>query len=98
MAVEDLDALEATLELLRDPAAQRRIAQSEAEITRGEWLDEAALRAMVRRSDLRPFESPGRRRVSTPRGQYPVPADRRGTKVIRITASRRQPLGFRHRI
>jgi len=49
MAVEDLDALEATLELLRDPAAQRRVAQSEAEITRGEWLDEAALRAMVRK-------------------------------------------------
>lgn len=49
MAVEDLDALEATLELLRDPAAQRRIAQSEAEIDRGEWLDETALRAMVRR-------------------------------------------------
>jgi antitoxin YefM len=48
MSVEDLDSLEATLELLRDPAAQRRIAQSEAEITRGEWLDEAALRAMVR--------------------------------------------------
>jgi antitoxin YefM len=49
MAVEDLDALEATLELLRDPAAQRRVAQSEAEITRGEWLDEVALRAMVRK-------------------------------------------------
>lgn len=49
MAVEDLDALEATLELLRDSAAQRRIAQSEAEITQGDWLDEAALRAMVRK-------------------------------------------------
>ena len=49
IAVEDLDALEATLELLRDPAAQRRIAQSEAEITRGEWLDEATLRALVRK-------------------------------------------------
>lgn len=49
MAVEDLDSLEATLELLRDPAAQRRIAESEAEIARGEWLDEEAVRAMVRR-------------------------------------------------
>jgi prevent-host-death family protein len=47
MAVEDLDSLEATLELLRDPAAQRRIAESEAEIARGEWLDEAALRGMT---------------------------------------------------
>lgn len=49
MAVEDLDSLEATLELLRDPAAQRRIAESESEIAEGEWLDEAALRAMVRK-------------------------------------------------
>ena len=31
------------------PAAQRRIAKSEVEITRDEWLDEAALRAMIRR-------------------------------------------------
>ena len=49
MAVEDLDAIEATLELLRDPAAQRRIAQAEAEIARGEWLDEDEVRAMLRR-------------------------------------------------
>lgn len=49
MAVEDLESLEATLELLRDPAAQRRIAESEAEIARGEWFDEEAVRAMVRR-------------------------------------------------
>jgi prevent-host-death family protein len=50
MAVEDLDAIEATLELLRDPAAQRRIAEAETEIARGEWLDEAEVRAMLRRS------------------------------------------------
>jgi prevent-host-death family protein len=49
MAVEDLDAIEATLELLRDPAAQRRVAQAEAEIARGEWLDEDQVRAMLRR-------------------------------------------------
>jgi prevent-host-death family protein len=49
MAVEDLEAIEATLELLRDPAAQRRVAQAEAEIARGEWLDEDQLRAMLRR-------------------------------------------------
>jgi antitoxin YefM len=47
--VEDLDSLEATLELLRDPAAQQRIAEAEAEIARGEWLDEATVRAMVAR-------------------------------------------------
>jgi antitoxin YefM len=49
MAVEDLDSIEATIELLRDPAAQRRVADAEAEIARGEWLDEAAMRAMVNR-------------------------------------------------
>jgi antitoxin YefM len=47
MAVEDLDSIEATLELLRDPAAQKRVAEAEAEIARGEWLDEATVRAMV---------------------------------------------------
>jgi hypothetical protein len=35
MAVEDLDSVEATLEPLRDPAAQQRIAEAEAEIARG---------------------------------------------------------------
>lgn len=49
MAVEDLDSIEATLELLRDPAAQKRVAEAEAEIARGEWLDEATVRAMVAR-------------------------------------------------
>jgi prevent-host-death family protein len=48
MAVDDLDSIEATIELLRDPAAQRRVAEATAEIERGEWLDEAAVRAMVR--------------------------------------------------
>ena len=47
MAVDDLDSVEATLELLRDPAAQRRIAEATAEIERGEWLDEEAVRVMV---------------------------------------------------
>jgi prevent-host-death family protein len=50
MAVEDLDSMEATLELLRDPAAQQRVAAAEAEIGRGEWLDEATVRAMLARS------------------------------------------------
>lgn len=49
MAVEDLDSIEATLELLRDPAAQRRIAQAEADIARGDLLDEDEVRAMLRR-------------------------------------------------
>lgn len=38
ISAEDLESIEATLELLPDPAAQRRIAQSEEEIARGEGL------------------------------------------------------------
>lgn len=42
MSAEDLDSLEATIELLSDPAAQARIAQAEADVDRGEvtTLDE----------------------------------------------------------
>jgi antitoxin YefM len=38
VAAEDLEAIEATLELLADAAAQQRIAQSQREIARGEGL------------------------------------------------------------
>jgi antitoxin YefM len=38
LAAEDLESIEATLELLADPAAQQRIAQSQQEIGRGEGL------------------------------------------------------------
>jgi antitoxin YefM len=38
VAAEDLEAIEATLELLADPAAQQRIARSQEEIARGEGL------------------------------------------------------------
>ncbi len=47
VAAEDLDSIEATLELLRDSEAQRRIEQSESEITRREFLDEKEVRALV---------------------------------------------------
>lgn len=42
MSAEDLDSLEATIELLSDPAAQARIARAEADLDRGEvaTLDE----------------------------------------------------------
>jgi prevent-host-death family protein len=42
MSAEDLDSLEATIELLSDPTAQARIAQAEADIDRGDvtTLDE----------------------------------------------------------
>jgi len=36
LAADDLESIEATLELLADPAAQERVAQSQAEIARGE--------------------------------------------------------------
>ena len=38
VAAEDLEAIEATLELLADPAAQQRIARSQQEIAQGEGL------------------------------------------------------------
>jgi prevent-host-death family protein len=38
LAAEDLESIEATLELLSDPAAQARITQSGDEIVRGEGL------------------------------------------------------------
>jgi antitoxin YefM len=40
---EDLESIEATLELLADPAAQERIAQALAEIARGEVLSVSQL-------------------------------------------------------
>jgi antitoxin YefM len=38
IAAEDLESMEATLELLADPAAQERIARARDEIARGEGL------------------------------------------------------------
>ena len=38
VAADDLESIEATLELLADPAAQQRIAKSQQEIARGEGL------------------------------------------------------------
>lgn len=48
MATEDLEAMEATLELLGDKQARDRIARSERDIERGHVLDEAAVRALLR--------------------------------------------------
>jgi antitoxin YefM len=38
LAAEDLESIEATLELLADPAAQQQIARVQQEIARGEGL------------------------------------------------------------
>jgi len=47
MAAEDLESLEATIELLSDPAAQARIAEAEREIARGELVTEGELRSLM---------------------------------------------------
>ena len=47
LAAEDLEAIEATLELLSDPRAQSRVARVEEEIDRGDVLDEAEVRALL---------------------------------------------------
>jgi prevent-host-death family protein len=51
LAVEDLEQLEETIAVLSDPAAMRRLAESDAELARGEAVsaDELA-EAMSRRS------------------------------------------------
>ncbi len=49
VAAEDLESIEATLELLADPQAQERIQHSEADIARGDVLDELQVRALVTR-------------------------------------------------
>lgn len=51
LAAEDLESIEATLEMLTDPEAQARVAASEAEIARGDVLDEAEVRSLVRKRD-----------------------------------------------
>lgn len=47
LAAQDLESIEATLELLSDPAAQARIASAERDIEQGDVLDEAAVRALL---------------------------------------------------
>ena len=48
MSAADLEAMEATLELLADPAAQERIAQGRREIEAGSGLDRDAVERIVR--------------------------------------------------
>ena len=47
LAAEDLESIEATLELLADPEAQQRLRESEHDIARDDVLDEAEVRALV---------------------------------------------------
>jgi PHD/YefM family antitoxin component YafN of YafNO toxin-antitoxin module len=47
MAAEDLESLEATIELLSDAAAQARIAEAEADIAQGDVISEGEMRALM---------------------------------------------------
>ena len=47
LAAEDLESIEATLELLADPEAQERLQESERDVARGDVLDEAEVRALL---------------------------------------------------
>jgi antitoxin YefM len=47
LSVEDLESIEATLELLADPQAQERVRQSQLEVERGDFLTEAEVRALL---------------------------------------------------
>lgn len=49
LSPEDLEGLEETLDVLADPRRVARLAQAEAELDRGEGLDEAQLRDLLRR-------------------------------------------------
>jgi prevent-host-death family protein len=55
LSVEDLESIEATMELLADPGAQARLARAEAEIAAGDTysLDEVAAAFERRRTDTR---------------------------------------------
>jgi antitoxin YefM len=55
LAAEDLESIEATLELLADTHAQERIAAAEADFAAGEVLDEQQVRALMdKRARTRP--------------------------------------------
>jgi antitoxin YefM len=53
MATEDLEALEETLEVLRDAATMNRLAESDAELARGEFVSAAELAEAMRRRQQR---------------------------------------------
>jgi len=52
MAVDDLESLEETLDILRDEAVMRELAQAERDIATGDTLDAAALQALLEKRRL----------------------------------------------
>jgi antitoxin YefM len=57
MSAQDLESLEATLELLTDPDAMDRIAQAEADVSAGHQTDQTELAALM--DQRRERERPG---------------------------------------
>ena len=49
LAIEDLEMLEETLAITRDPETMHRLAESDAQLTRGEAVGEAELADSMRR-------------------------------------------------
>jgi antitoxin YefM len=49
IAPEDLEVLEETLEIMRDAATMNRLAESDAELARGEYVSAAELAEAMRR-------------------------------------------------
>lgn len=47
MAAEDLESMEATLELLADPEGQARLVEARADVERGDVVGEDELRSML---------------------------------------------------
>ncbi len=47
IAADDLESMEATLELLADPEAQVNVAEGMAAVSRGDVLDEAEVRSLL---------------------------------------------------
>jgi len=56
ISADDLESLEATLELLADHAAQARIARSDEDIAKDDVLDQEAVRALLSRRGRRVAE------------------------------------------
>ena len=52
MAVDDLESLEETLDILRDEAVMRELAQAERDVATGDTLDAAALQALLEKRRL----------------------------------------------
>lgn len=50
---DDLASIEATIELLSDPAVQDRVCRSQDEVERGDVLDEDEVRAMVAKRPMK---------------------------------------------